>query len=70
MRKLDDYSDERLKGACIHCGRGLSGNKTNKEHLPTKSLLTEPYPINSIHLLCIRNATPSFRLTKSTSALS
>ena len=43
MRKLDDYSDERLKGARIHCGRGLSGNKTNKEHLPTKSLLTEPY---------------------------
>lgn len=46
MRQLNDYSDERYKGYCIHCGGGLISNATNREHVPTKSLLNKPYPAN------------------------
>ena len=46
MRQLSDFSDDRFKGACIHCGRGLGGDKTDREHIPTKSLLKKPYPEN------------------------
>jgi len=46
MRQLNDFSDDRLKGSCIHCGGGLDGGKTSREHVPTRSLLDKPYPKN------------------------
>ena len=44
MRYLNDYSDERLKGSCVHCGAGIDGTKTNNDHVPSKCLLRKPYP--------------------------
>ena len=46
MRQLNDFSDERTKGICVHCGGDLNSNETNREHVPTKSLLKKPYPAN------------------------
>ena len=46
MRYLDDYSDDRLKGSCIHCGAGVEGTKANNDHAPSKCLLHKPYPEN------------------------
>ena len=59
MRQLTDFSDERFKGACIHCGGSLGGGKTNREHVPTRSLLDKPYPENlptfDVHSECNAN---------------
>ena len=69
MRQLSDFSDDRLKGACIHCGASLSDGRTSREHVPTRSLLDKPYPMNlptfDVHPEC--NA--DFPWTKSTSLL-
>ena len=46
MRYLEDYSDERFKGVCVHCGGGILGHKVNNDHVPSKCLLQEPYPDN------------------------
>ena len=46
MRYLNDYSDERLKGACVHCGSGIDISGANRDHVPSKCLLQEPYPHN------------------------
>ena len=59
MKKLCDYSDERFKGICMHCGRELGQGKTNKEHVPTKALLDKPYPEGlkpiDVHATCNEN---------------
>lgn len=59
MRQLCDFSDERFKGDCIHCGGSLGGGETNREHVPTRSLLDKPYPENlptfDVHSECNAN---------------
>ena len=42
MREIEDFTDDRLKGWCIHCGAIISDIKSNRDHVPTKSLLTKP----------------------------
>ena len=44
MHYLNDYSDKRLKGTCVHCGTSLQKNKINNDHVPSKCLLQQPYP--------------------------
>ena len=44
MEDIGEFSDRRHKAWCIHCGSGISDFKTNKDHVPSKSLLEEPYP--------------------------
>lgn len=44
MHHLNDYSDERLRGACTHCDVGLGRTPTNRDHVPTRALLVRPYP--------------------------
>ena len=46
MRQLNDYSDSRNKGFCIHCGSGLRPEDSNRDHVPTRGLLNPPYPEN------------------------
>ena len=56
MKQLEDLSDDRNKDVCIHCGEGLDIGVVNREHVPTRSLLDEPYPGNlptvPVHTLC------------------
>jgi hypothetical protein len=40
MREFEDFSDERLKVWCIHCGVMIADIESNRDHVPTKSLLT------------------------------
>ena len=44
MRYLHDFSDERNKSVCIHCGSWLKDVETNRDHIPSKCLLRKPYP--------------------------
>ena len=46
MRQLNDCSDVRSRGFCIHCGVGLDEGNTSRDHVPTRALLDRPYPDN------------------------
>jgi hypothetical protein len=41
MRYIEDSTDERLKAWCIHCGAGIADIESNRDHVPTKSLLSK-----------------------------
>jgi hypothetical protein len=44
MDQIRDFSDERNKAWCVHCGNYLATLETNRDHVPSKSLLLAPYP--------------------------
>lgn len=44
MKYMDDFSDQRNKAWCIHCGKWLEQVETNHDHVPSKGLLLQPYP--------------------------
>ena len=44
MEYIGEFSDQRHKVWCIHCGTGISDFETNRDHVPSKSLLEAPYP--------------------------
>lgn len=41
MRYVEDFSDERQKAWCIHCGSTIANVPANRDHVPTKSLLSK-----------------------------
>src|SRR5712671_7909372 len=47
MDQIEEFSDTRQKSWCIHCGGWISGMQTSGDHVPTKTLLREPYPLNT-----------------------
>jgi len=46
MQNIQEFVDRRHKAWCIHCTKELVSVETNRDHVPTKSLLREPYPPN------------------------
>jgi hypothetical protein len=46
MEEVAEFSDERHKARCIHCGTSPRATRTNKDHVPSKSLLDRPFPGN------------------------
>lgn len=54
MENITDFSDERHKSWCIHCGSWLSDVRNNRDHTPTKSFLRKPYPSNlPLAIICM-----------------
>ena len=45
-RFFEDYSDERNKAWCIHCGATLTSSGTTRDHTPSRVLLDRPFPAN------------------------
>ena len=45
MKQVKDFSDDRYKGRCLHCGTAL-GKDSTSDHIPTKALLDQPFPAN------------------------
>ncbi|OYU50504.1 MAG: hypothetical protein CFE31_02850 [Rhizobiales bacterium PAR1] len=41
MREIEDFTDDRLKAWCIHCGNVISDVPSSRDHVPTKSLLSK-----------------------------
>jgi hypothetical protein len=41
VQYIADFSDERQKAWCIHCGTAISDIESNRDHVPTKSLLSK-----------------------------
>ena len=50
MHFIEDFSDQRNKANCIHCDRSLTVAETNKDHVPTKSLLSK-VPVSVVLLM-------------------
>jgi hypothetical protein len=46
MDQISEFVDERQKSWCIHCGGWIAALDTNRDHVPSKSLLQKPYPAN------------------------
>ena len=46
MDQIEEFVDERQKAWCIHCGGWIVELETNRDHVPSKSLLRKPYPTN------------------------
>ncbi len=46
MDQIEEFVDERQKSWCIHCGGWIAELDSNHDHVPSKSLLREPYPAN------------------------
>jgi hypothetical protein len=42
MRQVEEFSDERNKGFCVHCG----GPYQTDDHMPSRVFLDKPYPDN------------------------
>lgn len=50
MKQIEDFSDDRYKGTCLHCGAMLVTKPTSKDHVPSKALLDRPLPAN-VHVV-------------------
>src|SRR5262245_12623519 len=46
MDYIPAFVDERQKSWCVHCARRVSEFESNRDHIPSKSLLRRPYPPN------------------------
>jgi len=46
MDHIEEFVDERQKAWCIHCGRSIASLEANRDHVPSKCLLQEPFPAN------------------------
>lgn len=46
MRQVNDFTDERYKGFCLHCSTSLDATDRTKDHVPSKVLLDRPLPTN------------------------
>ncbi len=53
MEQINDFSDERNKSWCVHCGEWIGNVKISRDHVPSKSLVLKPYPENlPVVLIC------------------
>jgi hypothetical protein len=44
VQVFPDYSDDRYKGYCIHCGVPEGAKPFNSDHAPSRMLLDRPFP--------------------------
>ena len=50
MKQVEDFSDDRYKGSCLHCGDWLTAKPRSDDHVPSKALLDRPLPEN-VHVV-------------------
>jgi hypothetical protein len=46
MDQIREFVDQRQKSWCVHCGGVLARLETDRDHVPSKTLLLKPYPAN------------------------
>ena len=56
MDQLKDFADSRLLQGCIYCG----GLTDTRDHIPSKCILEQPYPINLPVVRCCDSCNQSF----------
>lgn len=62
MEEVEEFTDERQKGWCIHCGTTISTVTTNWDHVPTKGLLDRPLPPHVPQVEVCRQCNSGFSL--------
>lgn len=62
MQNIAEFVDERQKTWCIHCAKTICEVETNRDHVPTKSLLKNPYPCNLPVVTICKDCNLSFSL--------
>lgn len=60
MQHIHDFSDDRNKAWCIHCGAVIASQGCSRDHVPSRSLLLEPYPPNLPCILVCQSCNESF----------
>ncbi|ATC65476.1 hypothetical protein CMV30_16835 [Nibricoccus aquaticus] len=56
MDQLKDFADNRLINGCIHC----AGPADTRDHIPSRSLLDQPFPENLPVIGCCQTCNQSF----------
>lgn len=46
MDHIEEFVDQRQKGWCVHCASWIGEVESNRDHVPSRSLLRKPYPEN------------------------
>lgn len=62
MDHIEEFVDERHKGWCVHCGGGIDAAASNRDHVPSKSFLSEPPPPNLPHISTCKVCNEGFSL--------
>lgn len=62
MEFIDEFTDDRQKSWCIHCGAWIAETATNSDHVPSKSLLDRPLPPHMPQVEICRQCNSSFSL--------
>lgn len=62
MDEIKEFVDERQKSWCIHCGRWIDLLDTNRDHVPSRGLLLDPYPKNLPVVQICKRCNESFSL--------
>jgi hypothetical protein len=62
MQRIEEFVDERQKSWCIHCARSLAGLDTSDDHVPSKSLLSQPHPHHLPVVTICKECNTSFSL--------
>lgn len=62
MEEIEEFSDDRQKAWCVHCGARLSDAETNWDHVPSKSLLDRPLPAHVPQVEICRDCNTGFSL--------
>ena len=60
--EIEEFSDDRLKAWCVHCGAGIADADTNWDHVPSKSLLDRPLPAHVPQVEICRTCNSGFSL--------
>lgn len=62
MDDIEEFSDDRQKAWCVHCGAWMANSETNWDHVPSKSLLDRPLPAHVPQVEICRNCNSGFSL--------
>lgn len=62
MEFVEEFTDDRQRSWCIHCGAWIAESATNSDHVPSKSLLDRPLPPHVPQVEICRQCNSSFSL--------
>lgn len=62
MNDIEEFSDDRQKAWCVHCGAVIANTEANWNHVPSKSLLVRPLPPHVPQVEICRDCNSGFSL--------
>lgn len=62
MEQIEAFVGDRNRSCCIHCGRWMADLDVTRDHIPSRSLLSRPYPRNLPVVQVCRQCNSGFSL--------